>query len=84
MPVRLTLASRNAPDKLPGVIAAQALGASDDGWQDWDIKLAPGGSAADLLEHITGQGFALRRFEQQRPSLHDVFVHIVGAPEEPK
>jgi ABC-type uncharacterized transport system ATPase subunit len=27
------------------------------------------------------QQFALRRFEQVHASLHDVFVHIVGAAE---
>ena len=84
MPQRLTLTTRASPETLPGVAAAQALGAAANGWQDWDVKLAPGRSAADLLEHITSAGFALRRFEQHRASLHDIFVHIVGAPEDPK
>jgi ABC-2 type transport system ATP-binding protein len=84
LPLRLTLTAKSSPAKLPGVIATEPRGAPSDGWQDWDVKLAPGSSAGDLLEHITGQGFALRGFEQHRASLHDIFVHIVGAPEEPK
>ncbi len=84
LPVKLTLTARHSPARLPGVISAEAQGAPADGWQSWDVKLAPGRNAEDLLEHITAQGFALRRFEQHRASLHDIFVHIVGAPEDPK
>jgi ABC-2 type transport system ATP-binding protein len=84
LPVRLTLTSRLSPEGLPGVLAARPDGAPLDGWQRWTVQLAPGRGADDLLEAITGQGFALRRFEQHRASLHDVFVHIVGAPEEAK
>jgi ABC-2 type transport system ATP-binding protein len=84
MPLRLTVTSRADPGSLPGVQGAQAKGAARDGWQDWEVKLAPKESADDLLEHITSQGFALRRFEQHRTSLHDIFVHIVGAAEDQK
>jgi ABC-type uncharacterized transport system ATPase subunit len=35
----------------------------------------------DVLERCVAEQFALRRFEQVQASLHDVFVHIVGAPE---
>ncbi len=48
------------------------------------MKLEPGRNPDDLLEHITAQASRLRRFEQHRASLHDIFVHIVGAPEDPK
>jgi ABC-2 type transport system ATP-binding protein len=84
MPLRLTITSRAAPDTLPGVVGATATGKAADGWQDWDVKLEPGRNASDLLEHCTSQGFALRRFEQHRASLHDVFVHIVGGAEDVK
>jgi len=84
MPLRLTIASRVAPDKLPGVVGASAQGKASDGWQDWDVKLEAGRNAGNLLEHCTSQGFALRRFEQHRASLHDVFVHIVGGAEDVK
>jgi len=34
-----------------------------------------------VLEQCIAKGFPLRRFEQQLASLHDVFVHLVGAAE---
>ena len=37
---------------------------------------------AHLLHACTSQGFALRAFESQKPSLHDVFIHLVGAQQE--
>ena len=35
-------------------------------------------SPADLLQHCSANGFVLRSFDLQRPSLHDVFLHLVG------
>ena len=32
-----------------------------------------------VLAH-TGNGFALRSFDLHKPSLHDVFLHLVGGP----
>ena len=89
LPTRLTLTARSSPQGLPGVADAQARGTLDGnwqggGWQDWDVRLEPGWRAEALLEHITAHGFALRRFEQHRASLHDIFVHIVGAAEDPQ
>lgn len=80
LPARLTLASRETPAGLPGVASAARTGAHD-GWTDWDVRLEPGGDPGDLLQLCTERGFALRRFEQSRPSLHDVFIHIVGGEE---
>lgn len=82
MPVKLTIRSKTSPETLPGVASASAAGAADGDWQDWDVKLEAGRSADELLEKCTSSGFALRRFEQHRPSLHDIFVHIVGAVED--
>jgi ABC-2 type transport system ATP-binding protein len=77
LPVEIRLATKQAPGGLPGVIDAQALG-STGAWQEWAVRLTPGYDPGDLLEHCTVQGFALRRFEQRRASLHEVFLHIVG------
>ena len=81
LPTRLTLTARDDPGKLPGVKSAQALGAARDDWTDWTIALAPGGDAGAVLEACTGRGFALRRFEIHRASLHEVFLHLVGDAE---
>jgi ABC-2 type transport system ATP-binding protein len=77
LPVELRLSARQAPDTLPGVIDARALGGEGE-WREWAVRLGPGIDPGDLLEHCTAQGFALRRFEQKRASLHEVFLHIVG------
>ena len=81
LPTRLSIVARADPGALPGVERATADGAADDGWTAWDIRMAPGHEAAQLLQYCTQQGFALRRFEQHRASLHDVFLHVVGAEE---
>ena len=78
LPGRLSLAARGDPRTLPGVERAEPGAAVSEGWTDWDITLSPGASAASLLEACTTAGFALRRFETHRASLHDVFLHLAG------
>lgn len=80
LPARLTILSRTTPAGLPGVVAVTERG-GQDGWTEWGVSLAPGADPGDLLQACTERGFALRRFEQGRPSLHDVFLHIVGGEE---
>jgi ABC-2 type transport system ATP-binding protein len=77
LPARLSLTARADPSRLPGVAGAKASETSD-GWTDWEVALAPGASAAEVLEAATTQGFALRRFDPYRASLHEVFLHLVG------
>jgi ABC-2 type transport system ATP-binding protein len=77
LPVDLRLSAKGSPDGLPGVIGVEQL-EGDGAWREWAVQLAPGADPGDLLEHCTAHGFALRRFEQRRASLHDVFLHIVG------
>ncbi len=80
LPSRLTVQSRTDPAALPGVAATRRTGGAD-GWSDWDVTLAPGTTAPLLLQYCTESGFALRRFDVHRASLHDVFLHHVGARE---
>ena len=82
LPARLTLTARTDPRGLPGVASATALASAEGGWTDFDVALAPGVAAGDLLEACTASGFALRRFETHRASLHEVFLHLVGGQEE--
>ena len=82
MPARLVLTARANPGALPGVAAAALLGTDEQGWQRWDVILAPGAVASDLLQHCTQAGFVLRGFNSHAPSLHELFLHLVGnAPE---
>jgi ABC-2 type transport system ATP-binding protein len=82
MPGRLRLESQGDPSTLPGVAGAKR-GETDQGWTSWEISLSPGTAPGHLLHACTSQGFALRAFESQKPSLHDVFIHLVGGEQEP-
>jgi len=81
LPVQLILTARQSPVALSGVLDAREADAPADGWTDWEVRLEPGTDPGDILEQCTAQGFALRRFEQRRASLHEVFLHIVGGAE---
>jgi ABC-2 type transport system ATP-binding protein len=80
LPVQLRLAAKQSPAGLPGIVEAQQVEGAGE-WREWEVRLEPGRDPGELLEHCTAQGFALRRFEQHRPSLHEVFLHIVGGAE---
>ncbi len=78
LPARLSLTARDDPRRLPGVKQAEVKGGAVEGWTDWDIVLSPGVEAGTVLEACTRDGFALRRFETHRASLHEVFLHLAG------
>ncbi len=78
LPPRLLLTAQADPAALPGVARAVLHTSSADGWRQWDVTLSPGAEAAGLLQHCTANGFVLRGFDLHKPSLHDVFVHLVG------
>ncbi len=81
LPARLEVVARQSPATLDGVQSASAGADLGDGWTAWDVRLSPGRDPADLLQQCTERGVPLRRFEQHRPGLHDVFLHIVGSAE---
>jgi ABC-2 type transport system ATP-binding protein len=82
LPSRLTLTCRADPKALPGVASARALGPAQDGWTRYEVALAPGADPGELLLACTAKGFALRGFDIHRPSLHEVFIHLVGTDQE--
>jgi ABC-2 type transport system ATP-binding protein len=77
LPGRLRIVSRAAPTGFPGIADMTAL-FGEDGWTEWQIRMEAGADPGDLLQAFTERGFALRRFEQERASLHDIFLHLVG------
>lgn len=83
LPARLTVVARQPLDSLPGVEKAVAGRDLGDGWKQWSLALRPGADPGDLLEQCVSQGIPLRRFDERQPSLHDVFLHIVGSAEQP-
>lgn len=82
LPGRLALVSRADPAALPGVIRATAAGGAERGWTRFEVELDGATRPGDLLEHCTANGFALRGFEVRTPTLHEVFIHFVGAEQE--
>jgi len=45
------------------------------------VQLEPGIAAGDVLEACTERSIPLRRFDERRASLHDVFLQMVGPAE---
>ena len=81
LPARLSVIAKQDPSKVAGVESATDRGEAEKGWRRWDVRLEQGVAPGDVLERCVAEQFPLRRFEQLHASLHDVFVHIVGAPE---
>jgi ABC-2 type transport system ATP-binding protein len=63
---------------IEGVAKAHERGAVGGDLSEWTLDLAPGVVAGDVLQRATALGMPLRRFEERRATLHDVFVHLVG------
>jgi len=82
LPRRLAVTSRADPSALPGVVSARPLGPAEAGWTRFEVALRPGADPGDLLEACTAQAFPLRRFDIHMPSLHEVFIHLVGPHQE--
>jgi ABC-2 type transport system ATP-binding protein len=78
LPSQLAMTCRGDPASLKGVLSADRKANAADGWSEWTVNLAPGIEAGDVLEICTAQGFPLRGFETHKPSLHEVFIHLVG------
>jgi ABC-2 type transport system ATP-binding protein len=82
MPSRLTVTSCADPSVLPGVASASRLGPAGEGWTRFELALRPGSDPGDVLQACSAQGFALRSFDIHRPTLHEVFIHLVGVDQE--
>jgi ABC-2 type transport system ATP-binding protein len=70
-----------APERIAhvaGLANARQRREVGDGFHEWTLDLAPGVTAGEVLERCTAQALPLRRFEERRATLHDVFVHLVG------
>lgn len=82
LPGKLSLTASADPAGLPGVKSATSAGAAGGGWTAYDVEMEPSKTPAALLEHCTTGAFPLRAFEVHTPSLHEVFIHFVGADPE--
>lgn len=80
LPAQLIVTAQASPEGFDPVAGAHGA-PLDGGWSDWAVTLHPGRTPAELLQRMSEAGIGLRRFEERRPSLHDVFLHIVGQAE---
>ncbi|TMM48171.1 ABC transporter ATP-binding protein [Qipengyuania marisflavi] len=78
LPARITAITTAAIADIPGVAKATATNDLGGGWLEWDIVLAPDTEAGAVLERCSAHALPLRRFEEHRANLHDVFVSLVG------
>jgi ABC-2 type transport system ATP-binding protein len=84
IPRRVLISTEGSVDalaKLDGVAEIKPLAASpaSSAAKDWEIRLRGQTSAQAILEKCFQSGIVLRRFDHSEPSLHDVFVTLVGA-----
>ena len=80
IPRRVLLATDSGTDSIasiPGVLAVQAAAAEDSGGQ-WQVEISEDLNPQEILRHCFEKQVSLSRFEFVEPSLHDVFVHLVG------
>lgn len=78
LPATIDAVAPAAIAMVPGVAQAHDRGAIGAGFHEWTLDLAPGETASEVLERATANSLPLRRFEERRATLHDVFVHLVG------
>ena len=81
LPARISAVAEPAIADVPGVAEARLQEDAGAGFARYDLQLAPGAQAGDVLEACTAGGIKLRQFEEHRASLHEVFVHMVGTGE---
>ena len=63
---------------LPGVQSLQPVEQADGSREVWDVYLDEQGSAEEVLQFCFEHRIRLLAFDRSEPSLHDVFVHLVG------
>ena len=82
LPAQLIATAKADLSTIPGVARAERGEIRKDGWQDWTLHLSEGTDPSAVLEYCSSHGIGLRRWDEHRASLHDVFVQMVGADPE--
>jgi ABC-2 type transport system ATP-binding protein len=67
-------------EQLDGVISVKPAeqNSAQDAATEWLVEIGEDVNPQDVLRHCFEAGISLNRFEFSEPSLHDVFVHLVG------
>ena len=74
--VRLSGPAREVLERLPGVAAVTPL--EDGGGTRFELRMAGDAHPQELLRHCFREGIELASFEHHEPTLHEVFLHLVG------
>lgn len=69
--------STSSIESIPGVLSVQPFTAEESA-NHWQIEISEQLNPQEILRHCFEQKVSLNRFEFTEPSLHDVFVHLVG------
>ncbi len=80
LPRRVRIETEDSIEPLrnvPGVVSVLRVDPESPG-SHWDIELGESVRAQDILRFCFEHDISLRQFDQSDPTLHDVFVSIVG------
>jgi ABC-2 type transport system ATP-binding protein len=87
LPRRVRLESSDSVDQLrelEGVLGVEALNVQNgakpgaEAAKRWELRIAEKADPQSILQECFTRGIRLRSFELSDPSLHEVFVHLVG------
>ena len=81
IPRRLVIESEDdvAPLRaLPGVLALEQVVGDTHKPGTWELRLRESADPQEVLARCFERGIRLRRFDHSEPSLHEVFVNLVG------
>jgi len=81
IPRRLVIESEDdvAPLRaLPGVLALEQVVGGTHKPGTWELRLRESADPQEVLARCFERGIRLRRFDHSEPSLHEVFVNLVG------
>jgi ABC-2 type transport system ATP-binding protein len=72
------VASLNSIDGVMEIVRVEEVDVSDSAKQQWQLQISEQLNPQDILRSCFEKNILLSRFEFTEPSLHDVFVHLVG------
>lgn len=80
IPMRVLISTESdiAPLRALPVVASVESSPSTDGVPGWEIRLRENADPQQILQACFQRGIQLRRFDQSDPSLHEVFIRLVG------
>jgi ABC-2 type transport system ATP-binding protein len=67
-----------APERLRGLAGVADIHSSDEVEGQYEVAVADGHDPQDILRQCISGGIELSSFEAHEPTLHDVFLHLVG------